>query len=935
MPDVFVSYSRRDSEFVERLANELRERGKDVWVDVEGIRDAEVFPVALRRAIEGSDAFVFIISPDSVRSPFCEQEVAHASELNKRIVPLVLRTVPDEAIPEEIRFRNWIPVGAETGADRVISAIDTDLDWEQQHTRLTVKALEWDASGRDGSFLLRGSDLRAAEQWLAAGAGKDPGPTALEQEYLLAGRQGASRRQRTLVGGSLAVTVVAVGLLIFALISRGQAVSAETSAKSQALAAESEVQQSVDPERAVLLAMAAVRKEVSYGTTGTMFALRAAIDASPVRYRLPAVGTQTCDGPGLSYDPAPQSNVLVEGLCNGELVFANATTGRAERTVRLPAGPAIGLQYTATGSALIVAAGYRLMVLDPITGDIRRRGPLVAGFQGFAVDPRSPVVAILARKALDFWNLRTDRLSVTRPSQLPSIPEVTSFTYSPNGRELAISYSAGPNVNEPGLVLYDVASRRITGSDPVAANTVVFSPNGRELAVGEVAPSYSGGTIALLDARTLKPVNGFTPVTEAGVQPAVVAFSPDGSQLAYGFADGTAGLISATTGQTVVSYLGDDAAVDAIAFSPDGQLVATGSEDGTTRAWRAQGLALDTLSIPMASGWMSSGPAGFVTLGDPGPKPGQGVVVQRWTPDGQPAERPLVLSAEPDVDAAFLSADGEFAGEVPTSPYSTRKGTLRIWNVAQGRLARTVALRTLPSDYEPVVSDDGTLVGMNVQPPATGPVAMYDLVLLDARTGHSRILEETNCSGGWTGFAFSPNDRWFAAGTACGDHISVWDVATGEPVGRTLALGGGQLSYIAFRPDGDSMAIAEWDGTIEVSPVPATGRVVTLTENTKGVPDVAYSPDGRYLASAGLDHTVRIFNARSLAELRVIAQPQPASQVGFTDGSQKVVSANGSNQAWLWDACTDCENPRALLALARSRVTRSLTAEERAEFGVS
>ena len=160
-------------------------------------------------------------------------------------------------------------------------------------------------------------------------------------------------------------------------------------------------------------------------------------------------------------------------------------------------------------------------------------------------------------------------------------------------------------------------------------------------------------------------------------------------------------------------------------------------------------------------------------------------------------------------------------------------------------------------------------------------------------------------------------------------------MATGEPVGRTLALGGGQLSYIAFRPDGDSMAIAEWDGTIEVSPVPATGRVVTLTENTKGVPDVAYSPDGRYLASAGLDHTVRIFNARSLAELRVIAQPQPASQVGFTDGSQKVVSANGSNQAWLWDACTDCENPRALLALARSRVTRSLTAEERAEFGVS
>jgi WD40 repeat protein len=934
MPDVFVSYSRRDNEFVERLTNDLRERGKDVWLDVEGIRDAEVFPQALRRAIESSDAFLFVISPDSVRSPFCEQEVAHASELNKRIVPLALRTVPDEAIPREIRFRNWIPVGEETDADRVISAIDTDLDWEQQHTRLTVKALEWDASGRDRSFLLRGSDLRAAEQWLAAGAGKDPGPTALEQEYLLAGRQAASRRQRTLVGGSLAVAAVAVGLLIFALISRGQAVSAETSAKSQALAAESEVQQAVDPERAVLLAMAAVRKEVSYGTTGTMFALRAAIDASPIRYRLPAVGTQTCDGPGLSYDPAPRSNILVEGLCNGELVFANATTGRAERTVRLPAASAVDLQYAASGSALIVAAGDRLLALDPLTGVVSRRSPIVAGFQALAVDPRSQVVAILAHDALDFWNLRTAQLTVTRPSQLVSIPgEITSFTYSPNGRELAITYSAGPNVNEPGLVLYDVAGRRITGSEPTQADAVAFSPNGRKLAVGE-SPDCCG-TIVMLDAHTLKPVNGFTPVTEADVGVDAVAFSPDGSQLAYGFHDGTAGLISATTGQTVASYLGDSAAIDAVTFSPDGGLVATGSADGTTRAWRAGGLALRTLSASMTNGWMSSGPSGFVTLGNPGSEPGQGVVVQRWSPNGRPADRPLVLSANPDVDAAFLSADGQFAGEIPNPSGGALQGTLRIWNVTQRQLVRTVPLPMVPTEYEPVVSDDGTLVGMNVEPPATGPVTSYDLVLLDARTGRSRTLAQTTCSGGWTGFAFSPHNRWFSAGTFCGDHISVWNPVTGRSVGRTLTLSGGQLARIAFRPDGDSMAIAGWDGTIEVSPVPATGRVVTLTENTKGVPDVAYSPDGRYLASAGLDDTVRIFNARSLAELRVIAQPQPASQVGFTDGSREVVSANGSNQAWLWDSCTDCENPRALLALAGSQVTRPLTTQERAAFGVN
>lgn len=293
MADVFISYSRRDSAFVTQLADELRQRKKDVWMDVEGIRDAEVFPEALLRAIEGSDAFIFVISPDSVKSEFCEEEVAHASNLNKRIVPLALHAVPDVEIPEQIRFRSWIPVGEDGRAvsgvtvERVVAALDADLEWEQQHTRITVQALQWEKAGRETSFLLRGAELASAERWLAAGAGKDPGPTALEQQYLLAGRQAAARRQRTLVGASLAAAVIAIGLLVFALISRGQAVTAETSARAQALAAVSETQQSVDPERAVLLAMAGVRTKATYGTLGTMFALRAALDTSTIRYRLP------------------------------------------------------------------------------------------------------------------------------------------------------------------------------------------------------------------------------------------------------------------------------------------------------------------------------------------------------------------------------------------------------------------------------------------------------------------------------------------------------------------------------------------------------------------------------------------------------------------------------------------------------------------------
>ena len=152
MADVFISYSRRDREFVRRLVAALEARDKDVWVDTEGIRDAEVFPAALRSAVESSDGFVFVISPESVSSNFCEQEVDHAIELNKRIVPLLLEKVPDDRVPAGVRVRNWIPIGDgdfEDGIERLVQALDTDLEWTKEHTSWLLKALEWEARGRE------------------------------------------------------------------------------------------------------------------------------------------------------------------------------------------------------------------------------------------------------------------------------------------------------------------------------------------------------------------------------------------------------------------------------------------------------------------------------------------------------------------------------------------------------------------------------------------------------------------------------------------------------------------------------------------------------------------------------------------------------------------------------------------------------------------
>ena len=102
MADVFVSYSRHDAAFVRRLVASIEDRGKQVWLDTEGIADGEVFPAAIKRAIEQSDAFLFVITPAGVDSAYCENEVEYAKEMQKRIVP-VLRERMTRSREEELR----------------------------------------------------------------------------------------------------------------------------------------------------------------------------------------------------------------------------------------------------------------------------------------------------------------------------------------------------------------------------------------------------------------------------------------------------------------------------------------------------------------------------------------------------------------------------------------------------------------------------------------------------------------------------------------------------------------------------------------------------------------------------------------------------------------------------------------------------------------
>jgi len=96
---LFVSYSRRDAEFVDRLNRSLGESGHDVWVDRDDIAGSgeDRWRRSIVMAIKGSDAVLLVLSPQSTHSTNVERELSVAAENHKRIVPILFRpcTIPD------------------------------------------------------------------------------------------------------------------------------------------------------------------------------------------------------------------------------------------------------------------------------------------------------------------------------------------------------------------------------------------------------------------------------------------------------------------------------------------------------------------------------------------------------------------------------------------------------------------------------------------------------------------------------------------------------------------------------------------------------------------------------------------------------------------------------------------------------------------------
>jgi hypothetical protein len=257
MPDVFISYSRKDSDFVHKLHDALTKLNREIWVDWADILLTADWWNEICTGIETAHTFMFVISPDSIASPICNLEIDYAVQNNKRLVPVV-RTETDEKLAFEVLAireldentrttlagrdmltiatenwkvltrHNWLLFSDEVDFDdsfrRLIDAIDIDLEHVKLHTRLLVQAHEWDNHARNNSFLLTGDALREAEIWLVNSSKKTQQPTELQLNFIMSSHQKGRQRQRMMMIGVTIALGITIGLAGLSMTMFGEAV---------------------------------------------------------------------------------------------------------------------------------------------------------------------------------------------------------------------------------------------------------------------------------------------------------------------------------------------------------------------------------------------------------------------------------------------------------------------------------------------------------------------------------------------------------------------------------------------------------------------------------------------------------------------------------------------------------------------------------------
>ena len=223
---VFISYSRKDTDFANWLEATLKAHGFEVFIDRHEISVLEEWWKRIETLIAQADTIVFVLSPDSLASKYTQKEISFATSLNKRFAPIVHRCIDGQLVPEALAKLNYIffddEAKFEISADKLAQALRGDITWIRLHTEFGRAARQWSVANRPNGLLLRSPLLEEAERWIAARPEGVPLPTEETRTFIEDSRAATSRRRNILTASLIFGIVLATGLSGYAFYQRSQ-----------------------------------------------------------------------------------------------------------------------------------------------------------------------------------------------------------------------------------------------------------------------------------------------------------------------------------------------------------------------------------------------------------------------------------------------------------------------------------------------------------------------------------------------------------------------------------------------------------------------------------------------------------------------------------------------------------------------------------------